>query len=93
MQDSTALSWLPKGHRSFLVFRAAQQEAESAAAEKSQQLRRLAAQEALLKHAFLQAVEAEKERLLLARERHGQGRASLGLQARNVMLGALISII
>lgn len=49
--------------------RAAQQDAEAVAAEESQRLRRLAAQEALLKDTFLEAVEAEKERLLLARER------------------------
>ena len=60
--------------------RSAQQEAEAAAAERSQQLRRVAAQEALLKDAFLQAVEAEKERLLLARER--QGKPSSAPQAR-----------
>lgn len=42
----------------------------------------MAAQEALLKDSFYQAVEAEKERLLLARERRVQGKASSAPQAR-----------
>ncbi|KAL3143967.1 Centrosomal protein of 95 kDa [Trebouxia sp. C0010 RCD-2024] len=63
-------------HAKVDAIRTAQQEAEAAAAERSQQLRRVAAQEALLKDSFYQAVEAEKERLLLARERRVQGKAS-----------------
>lgn len=70
--------------------RAAQQEAEAAAAEESQRLRRLAAQEAHLKETFLEAVEAEKERLLLARvrekDRGVQGKAAVAPQARLVRL-------
>lgn len=70
--------------------RAAQQEAEAAAAEESQRLRRLAAQEAHLKETFLEAVEAEKERLLLAREREKdrgvQGKTAVAPQARLVHL-------
>ncbi|KAL3149953.1 hypothetical protein ABBQ38_013314 [Trebouxia sp. C0009 RCD-2024] len=68
-------------HAKVDAIRTAQREAEAAAAEKSQQLRRVAAQEALLKDAFLQAVEAEKDRLLLARERPVQGKASSAPQA------------
>ena len=48
--------------------RSAQKAAEAAAAERSQRLRRIAAQEACLKESFLEAVESEKERLLLARQ-------------------------
>ena len=53
--------------------RAAQQAAEAAAAEESGRLRRLAAQQAALKEAFLEAVEAEKEKVLAARQRPHQG--------------------
>ena len=48
--------------------RSAQKASEAAAAEQSQRLRRAAAQEAWLKESFLEAVESEKERLLLARQ-------------------------
>lgn len=57
-----------------MLGRSAQQAAEAAAAEESQRLRRLAAQEAMLKETFLEAVEAEKERLLLARQQALSGR-------------------
>lgn len=67
-------------------YREAQQDAEAAAAEESQRLRRLAAQEALLKDTFLEAVEAEKERLLLAREK-GRER---GVQRKSVPQARLI---
>ena len=63
--------------------RNAQQAAEAAAAQESQRLRRLAAQEALLKETFLEAVEAEKERLLLARERGLQGQPATAPQGRS----------
>lgn len=66
--------------------RAAQQEAEAAAAGESRRLRRVAAQEALLKDTFLEAVEAEKERLLLARERGVKGKPATSPQARAVNL-------
>ncbi|KAL0048849.1 hypothetical protein WJX82_000902 [Trebouxia sp. C0006] len=58
------------------AIRSAQHAAEAAAAEESQRLRRAAAQEALLKETFLEAVVAEKERLLLARDQALQHRPS-----------------
>ncbi|DBA77644.1 TPA: hypothetical protein ACH3X1_009441 [Trebouxia sp. C0004] len=58
------------------AIRSAQHAAEAAAAEESQRLRRAAAQEAMLKETFLEAVEAEKERLLLARDQALQHRPS-----------------
>lgn len=69
--------------------RAAQQDAAAAAAEESQRLRRLAAQEARLKHTFLEAVEAEKERLLLARGRERER----GIQEKPVPQARLIIML
>ncbi|KAA6419522.1 MAG: hypothetical protein FRX49_10447 [Trebouxia sp. A1-2] len=66
------------------TIRSAQHAAEAAAVEESQRLRRAAAQEALLKETFLEAVEAEKERLLLARDQalqHRPSSSSSALQA------------
>ena len=64
--------------------RSAQQAAEAAAAEESHRLRRLAAQEAMLKETFLEAVEAEKERLLLARQQALSGRPTSAPQQHQV---------
>ena len=66
------------------MHRSAQHKAETAAAEESQRLRRAAAQEALLKETFLEAVVAEKERLLLARDQALQHRPSSSSSAPQV---------
>jgi len=67
-----------------VVHRSAQHAAEAAAAEESQRLRRAAAQEAMLKETFLEAVEAEKERLRLARDQALQHRPSSSSSALQV---------
>ncbi len=67
-----------------VMHRSAQHAAEAAAAEESQRLRRAAAQEAMLKEIFLEAVEAEKERLLLARDQALQHRPSSSSSAPQV---------
>lgn len=69
-----------------VLHRSAQHAAEAAAVEESQRLRRAAAQEALLKETFLEAVEAEKERLLLARDQALQHRPSSSSSALQVGL-------
>lgn len=66
--------------------RSAQQAAEAASAEESQRLRRLAAQEAQLKESFLDAVEAEKDRVLLARQQGLQGRSSKPKSAQSQVI-------
>lgn len=83
-----------------VMHRSAQHAAEAAAAEESQRLRRAAAQEVMLKETFLEAVEAEKERLLLARDQALQYRPSSSSSApqvgshssRNPSLFSLMSI-
>lgn len=58
---------------SLVCNRSAQKAGAAAAAEESLRLRRLAAQEAWLRTTFLEAVEQEKERVLLARQQHTLG--------------------
>jgi len=56
----------------------------------------LAAQEAKLKETFLEAVEAEKEKLLLAREQGLQGRptsSSQGKAAHSRLLQVLVKYL